>query len=165
MSKALQATFSAPDIDAADQDSESVARALADVLSDTYRLLFKTDAYHWNVEGEVFAAINTLTAEQHDNMFAAAEALAARIRSLGHLAPSRMQEVMDRSGNESRTGALNTSQMMADLATEHEAICHRLMALLEAATLQNDIPTEDITVERLAFHQQAGWLLRCIAQA
>ena len=36
------------------RNTESLASGLSDVLADTYRLLFKTHAIHWNVEGPLF---------------------------------------------------------------------------------------------------------------
>lgn len=64
----------------------AVAAGLADVLADTYRLIFKTRAYYWNVEGPLFPAVHTLTETQYEQMFDAADVLAERIRALARLA-------------------------------------------------------------------------------
>lgn len=53
------------------QDPEAIAKALQDILADTYRLMFKTHAYHWNVEGPLFFSLHKLTEEQYENLFSA----------------------------------------------------------------------------------------------
>lgn len=69
------------------RNTETIAKTLADVLSDTYRLMFKTHAYHWNVEGPMFYSVHNLTEAQYENMFEAADVIAERVRALGQLAP------------------------------------------------------------------------------
>jgi|GEM_PF-4031691 len=39
-------------------DVPSVAEALAEVLTDTYRLVLKSHTYHWNVTGPLFFSIH-----------------------------------------------------------------------------------------------------------
>ncbi|MEO1748801.1 MAG: DNA starvation/stationary phase protection protein, partial [Pseudomonadota bacterium] len=79
------------------QDPETIAKALQDILADTYRLMFKTHAYHWNVEGPLFFSLHKLTEEQYENLFSAADTLAERIRALGQLAPSNLSTILSSS--------------------------------------------------------------------
>ena len=56
------------------------------MLADTYRLVFKTHAYHWNVEGPLFHAVHVLTEGQYEDMFAAADLmLLNKVDLLPHL--------------------------------------------------------------------------------
>jgi hypothetical protein len=43
---------------------ETIAKALSQVLADTYVLYFKTHAYHWNVTGALFRTLHKLFEEQ-----------------------------------------------------------------------------------------------------
>ena len=61
-------------------DRESLAKALSACLADTYILMVKTQAYHWNVVGPLFYSIHKLTEEHYENLFAAADEVAERIR-------------------------------------------------------------------------------------
>ena len=45
-----------------------LAKALAECLADTYRLVFKTHAYHWNVEGPLFYPLHKLTEAQYEDI-------------------------------------------------------------------------------------------------
>ncbi|MGR3760268.1 Dps family protein [Roseobacteraceae bacterium NS-SX3] len=165
MTDPLSAVPSTDDVETGVRDTAPIAEGLADVLSDTYRLVFKTHAYHWNVEGPVFYSMHKLTEEQYENMFAAADELAERIRALGHLAPSRMDEILKRSRIEDAGGGLTAGGMAQDLASSHERIAHRLHALAELAASRRDIVTEDLATARSAFHEQAAWMLRALAKS
>ncbi|NOE20809.1 DNA starvation/stationary phase protection protein [Ruegeria atlantica] len=147
------------------RDTAALAKALSNVLADTYRLTFKTHAYHWNVEGPLFYSIHKLTEEQYENMFDAADEVAERIRSLGHLAPSQMSEIMELSVIKDLEGEISAAGMIEDLAADHERVAHRLHALTEMAGDRKDVVTEDLATERSAFHEQAAWMLRAIAKS
>lgn len=146
------------------RQTETIAEGLADVLADTYRLVFKSHAYHWNVEGPLFYSLHNLTEEHYENMFKAADELAERIRALGHLAPTSMADITGRSRVEDRSGDLSAEDMVQDLARDHEQLAHRLHALIEMVEGLKDPVTEDLATERSAFHEQAAWMLRAIAK-
>jgi len=163
MTDALQVIPSANEISSGVRNAEDIAEGLADVLADTYRMIFKTHAYHWNVTGPLFYSIHKLTDEQYDNMFSAADELAERIRALGQLAPHRMNDVVARSRVEDLDDLPNAKTMVEDLARDHEKLAHRLHALVEVAGERRDVVTEDLATERSAFHEEAAWMLRAIA--
>ncbi|WP_147114579.1 Dps family protein [Tateyamaria sp. syn59] len=165
MTDALKVVPSSDDVSTGVQDTEAVATGLADILADTYCLVFKTHAYHWNVEGPLFYSVHNLTEEHYTNMFEAADELAERIRALGELAPSALKDVVSRSRIEDAEGKMSTADMVEDLASDHERIAHRLHALAELAGDNRDIVTEDLATERSAFHEQAAWMLRAIGKS
>ncbi|SLN58062.1 Dps family protein [Pseudooctadecabacter jejudonensis] len=146
------------------RDVKAVADGLADVLADTYRLLFKTHTYHWNVEGPLFYSIHNLTETQYEDMFKAADELAERSRALGQFAPHAMADIMKRSVIEDADTLPSAGEMCEQLASDHERVAHRLHALVELAGDHKDPVTEDLATERSAFHEQAAWMLRAIAK-
>ncbi|ATF17422.1 Dps family protein [Phaeobacter gallaeciensis] len=164
MSEALSVVPSRDDVATGVRDTSVIASGIADVLADTYRLVFKTHAYHWNVEGPAFYSVHKLTEEQYENMFAAADDLAERIRALGHLAPSSLADIVGRSKLEDKPGGLTAAEVVEDLAHSHERVAHRLHALAELAGDRKDIVTEDLATARSAFHEQAAWMLRAISK-
>lgn len=165
MTDALRVVPSSDTVSTGVRDTATIAEGLADVLADTYRLVFKTHAYHWNVEGPLFYSVHKLTEEQYENMFDAADELAERIRAVGHLAPSSMGDIMARSKIDDKNGELSAADMIEDLAADHERISHRLHALIELVEGKKDPVTEDLATERSAFHEQAAWMLRAIAKS
>lgn len=165
MSNALNVVPSEDTVSTGVRDTEVIAEGLADVLADTYRLVFKSHAYHWNVEGALFYSLHNLTEEHYEDLFKAADALAERIRALGHLAPTSMADIVARSHIEDVAGPMTAEEMITDLAKDHESAAHRLHALIELLEGHKDHVTEDMATERSAFHEKAAWMLRALAKS
>ncbi|WP_424973934.1 Dps family protein [Dinoroseobacter sp. S124A] len=164
MSEALKVIPSSDDVSTGVRDTQTIASGLADVLSDTYRLIFKTHAIHWNVEGPLFYSVHKLTEEQYENMFSAADELAERMRSLGEFAPMQLDALMERSRVKDAHQEMSAQQMVESLAADHELIAHRLHALIQLVGERHDPVTEDLATERSAFHEQAAWMLRALSK-
>ena len=162
MTRSLSVVGEPTEISSGVRQPETIASALADVLADTYMLTYKTHAYHWNVEGPLFYSIHNLTESQYEDMFAAADELAERMRSLGQMAPMTMTEISKRSVIDDSKEKPTAGEMCEALAADHERIAHRLHALIEIAGAKNDPVTEDLATERSAFHEQAAWMLKAL---
>lgn len=145
------------------KDERAVGKALASVLADTYRLMIKTHVYHWNVEGPNFFAIHNLTEGQYQDMFAATDELAERLRALGLLAPLSIKDVTDGDVIEETVSKMDAMTMVGDLAEGHERLAHRLHALIRLAEAENDPVTADMATARSAVHEKAAWMLRATA--
>lgn len=143
-------------------DPAAVAEGLAKVLADTYRLTFKTHAYHWNVEGPFFHSIHILTEGQYEDLFAAADVLAERMRALGQLAPTSMAEIIKLSAVEDPKSVPSAQKMIEDLAKDHQSVARRLHDLIKTAEDNNDAVTADLATKRAAFHEKAAWMLSAI---
>ncbi|SNT22929.1 Dps family protein [Tropicimonas sediminicola] len=163
MSEVLDIKPAATDVKSGVRHSDKIAEGLADVLSDTYALVLKTHAYHWNVEGPLFYALHNLTEGQYGELFAATDELAERIRALGHLAPMTISEIIGTSVIKDVKGKPSAGDMAKDLASDHERVARRLRALVELAESNNDPVTGDLAIARAAFHEKSAWMLRSIA--
>lgn len=164
MTEALKVIPTSDEVSTGVRDTNTIASALADVLADTYRLIFKTHAIHWNVEGPMFYSVHKLTEEQYENMFSAADELAERMRSLGEFAPMQLKSLMERSRVEDAHEKMSAREMVESLAADHELLAHRLHALVELVEGRHDPVTEDLATERSAFHEQAAWMLRALSK-
>ncbi|WP_424972777.1 Dps family protein [Dinoroseobacter sp. S76] len=164
MTEALKVIPTSDEVSTGVRDTNTIASALADVLADTYRLIFKTHAIHWNVEGPMFYSVHKLTEEQYENMFSAADELAERMRSLGEFAPMQLKSLMERSRVEDAHEKMSAQEMVESLAADHELLAHRLHALVELVEGRHDPVTEDLATERSAFHEQAAWMLRALSK-
>ncbi|GLS85433.1 DNA starvation/stationary phase protection protein [Cypionkella aquatica] len=142
------------------KDAKALAEALSRAVADTYRLIFKTHAYHWNVEGPLFYSVHNMTDAQYNEMFPAADELAERIRSLGQLAPHSFAEVMKMSVIKDLDTLPTTQEMIEDLAKDHEAVASGFHDLFKLAEENRDPVTSDLATRRAAFHEQAAWMLR-----
>ncbi|MBW4708343.1 DNA starvation/stationary phase protection protein [Roseobacter sp. YSTF-M11] len=165
MTSALNVVPETSDISTGVKDAEAMAKGLENALADTYRLIFKTHAAHWNVEGPLFFSVHNLTEEQYENLFEAADEIAERIRALGQLAPSTLSSIVANSVVQDEEAPASTGEMCEDLAADHERVAHRLHALIKLSGEHGDPVTEDLATGRAAFHEKAAWMLRSIAKS
>ncbi|MCB1338209.1 MAG: DNA starvation/stationary phase protection protein [Maritimibacter sp.] len=164
MKDAMQVVPAPENVKTGVQRVKPVAKALAEALADTYRLVFKTHAYHWNVEGALFYPIHTLTETQYENMFAAADEIAERIRALGQIAPSTLNDVIEASIVKDADTLPSAQEMVEDLAADHEKVAKRMHKVITLAEVHEDPVTADLMTARSAFHEQAAWMLRATAK-
>lgn len=165
MTSALNVIPQGDDIETGVKHTDAMAQGLEDMLADTYRLIFKTHAVHWNVEGPMFYAVHNLTEEQYNNMFEAADEIAERIRALGHLAPSSLASIVSQSVVQDEAKPGSAGEMCEELASDHERVARRLHTLISIAGDARDPVTEDMATERAAFHEKAVWMLRAISKS
>lgn len=146
-----------------DKAREQIAKHLSVILADTYVLVVRSHIYHWNVVGPLFKSIHELTEEHYENMFKAADDIAERIRALGFPAPVNADSLkmsIDISG--AAGGMPSAKVMVEDLVKAHEKLSAQMRDMAEFAADNSDPVTEDMLTERLAFHEQATWMLRAL---
>jgi starvation-inducible DNA-binding protein len=144
----------------AETDRARLANGLSGLLSDTYTLLIKTHAYHWNVVGPMFRSVHLLTEEHYQDLFEAADDLAERIRSLGHPAPTSFSDMTALTVIEEEHGSPTAKNMIETLVDDHERIVRRLRDVGEIADDLRDAVTADMLTSRMQFHEKAIWMLR-----
>jgi len=146
-----------------DEVREQLAKHLSVVLAETYMLTVKSHLYHWNVVGPMFKSIHDLTEEHYEDLFAATDVLAERIRALGHRAPVNVQEgVLNLSIHLPTTGMPSAQDMVEDLVRCHEIIAAEMRDMASYAGDNDDPVTEDLLTERIGFHEKAAWMLRAL---
>lgn len=136
-----------------------LAESLADLLANTYRLMFKSQAFHWNATGPLFAPLHLATERQYTEMFAAIDEMAERIRALHQAAPSSLDELLMRSTVRDRLDTPDAQEMVRELVADHTALSQQAEALAQTANAQGDSATADLAVRRRAVHDKEAWLL------
>lgn len=158
-------TDSAPNSMMAKETRQDLSQMILRVLSGTYVLMIKTQAVHWNVSGPLFKPVHDLMEEHYNDLFAAIDDLAERIRALGLKAPMNYQTMQEGTDIKAFSDdTLNTGQMITALAADHELIASELAAGIEAAGEIGDPATEDLFTERLRVHQKNAWMLRAMVE-
>lgn len=141
---------------------EKLAKALSTILADTYRLTINSHLAHWNVVGPLFKPVHELTEAHYEDLFAAADAIAERVRALGFPAPH--------GGTQLDLGTIalerihgTTRVLIETLTADHEALVRNLREAAKAAEEAEDFATHDLLTGRLAFHEKAIWMLAATA--
>ena len=100
-----------------------IASALTGILADMFALYIKTKNFHWHVSGPHFRDYHLLLDEQSEQIFAATDAIAERVRkiggttlhSIGHIA--RLQRVADND-----EGYVAPEDMLAELLEDNRQL-------------------------------------------
>lgn len=139
---------------------KEVTDKLKVILASSYLLMLKTHYYHWNVKGTLFKSLHDLTEEQYEDIFAAIDELAERIRALGYEAPGTFGEYAKLSQIKDARSGLSDLEMTADLLESQENLIIELRKTLEVADKHADEVTVDMMVARLTVHEKNAWMLR-----
>ena len=139
-----------------------IAEALSVLLADNFLLAVQTQDFHWNVEGEHFAAYHKLFEEQYTALFEANDEIAERIRALGDKAPGTMKDFLHLTSLHETSGNLNAKEMISTLLTGHEAILESTKLLMSLAHDAGDEATVDLVIGQQRFYQKTAWMLRSL---
>jgi starvation-inducible DNA-binding protein len=134
------------------------------MLVDAYVLMVKTQGFHWDVVGPLFVSLHELTEQQYQDLFAAIDEMAARIRALGYPAPTSIADLMPHSALAEAQGSnCSAEQMVTALISDHETVSRRLRDAVDVAEDLRDVVTADMLTERLQVPERAVWMLRATA--
>ncbi len=139
--------------------SKKVVDNLKNLLADNYTLYLKTQNFHWNVTGPNFQSLHVLFETQYNDLFAANDAIAERIRALGSKAPGSFKEFEKLSTIKEASGSYNAKQMVTELVKDQNNIIKTLKKVVSAAAASGDEVTEGIAVDRIEIHEKNRWML------
>jgi starvation-inducible DNA-binding protein len=148
------------DIGLTDKEREASVGALKKLLGETYALYAKTHGYHWNVTGPRFNALHTMFELQYNELWAALDEIAERIRSLDHFAPGSPGEMTDLATIKPDNGIPDADEMVANLAKGHEAVSRAAKQGIEVAEKVGDAVTVDLMTQRATIAEKTAWMLR-----
>lgn len=143
-------------------DRKAVANGLSKLLADTYTLYLKTHNFHWNVEGPMFQTLHIMFMEQYTEMWNALDAVAERIRALGHYAPGTYSEFIKLTSIQEPKGVPKANKMIEEAIQGHESVIRTARAIFEAAEKAKDQTTMDLLTQRLEIHEKTAWMLRSL---
>ena len=147
-------TSKAPDISA-------VATSLKALLADSYALMAQTHLAHWNVEGPAFFQLHTAFQTQYEELFAAIDEIAERLRALDTLAPGGLTTLAQLAKvPEFGTAPAPAKDFVAHLVEGHEQATVSAKAVRDAAEEAKDLETQDLAIGRVQLHQKTIWMLK-----
>lgn len=141
---------------------EEIARGLARVLADTYTLYLKTHNFHWNVTGPLFNTLHLMFEEQYNELWAAVDQIAERIRVLGAPAPGSYKAFAELTSIPEAEGVPAAEEMIRQLVEGHEAAARTARDLFPVAEQAHDEGTADLLTQRLQAHEKTAWMLRSL---
>ena len=143
-----------------EEGKQKVAEGLSRVLADTFTLYLKTQNFHWNVTGPMFATLHRMFQEQYTELWLAVDVIAERIRALGFKAPGTYREFAKLSYIHENDEILRAAEMIEELIGDHETAARSARWALSLARSTVDAPTEEVLTQRLIAHEKSAWMLR-----
>lgn len=140
-------------------DNYSLSDSVKDVISDSFNLYFKAQAFHWNVEGERFNELHELFGDVYESTYASVDSFAEQLRTLDSKAPSSLKEILDRTIIEDEN-VTNAVQMIAALEEANADMIQSLYVTHKIATRDNNLAITNYVEERIQAHEKFGWMLR-----
>ena len=85
------------------------------VLGNTFVMYYKTQSYHWNIEGRSFFADHTFLEEIYTEVYGVVDAIAEHIRQLDAFAPTSLMKVKQYSSISEDDTVVGSTQMISNL--------------------------------------------------
>lgn len=143
--------------------SQNNIAGLNAVLGETFRLYVQTHGNHWNVEGPNFRQLHAVFEEQYQNMWAALDEIAERIRTQGAYAPASVADLMALAAPEDAP-AQSADEMVTKLITGHEALAQTLRSAMEASADADDEVSAGVLTDCLEWHEKELWMMKASAR-
>jgi starvation-inducible DNA-binding protein len=158
--KARQAAPLLTPTDLSQPAARDIAGALNLLLADTFALYLKTKNFHWHVSGPHFRDYHLLLDEQADQIFAATDVLAERVRkvggttlrSIGHIA--RLKRVLDNDAE-----YVDPLDMLSELRDDNKAFAGRMREAHELCDEHRDVSTASLLENLIDDAERRTWFL------
>lgn len=147
-----------------EKDRKVIADGLSHVMADTYSLYLKTHNYHWNVTGPMFQTLHLMFEQQYNELWAAVDLVAERIRALGYFAPGTYKSLGALSSVTEDETVPPATQMIRNLVKGHEQVATTARKLFPVTERASDQATADLLTQRLEIHEKAAWMLRSLLE-
>jgi starvation-inducible DNA-binding protein len=140
---------------------KSVAQELNRLLADEVVLYVQTRNYHWNVEGSSFYEMHLLYEKQFTQIDEVMDALAERIRVLGHYTEARLVDYLKLTNLVEPAYTNEKTTQLQDLLNAHETIIKNLRRLITSfAEEHKDLGSSDFVTQLLGKHETMAWMVK-----
>jgi len=142
----------------------SVEKALQETLANSFMVYFKTHSFHWNVEGAHFHSLHGMFEEQYNEIWAALDDIAERLRALDAYAPLNFATLSKHAAIDETGQMPDAMSMVKMLADDNAALVSQMQDAVIVAQEAGDEATADLLIGRIAAHEKAAWMLRSTAK-
>ncbi|MEJ0046792.1 MAG: DNA starvation/stationary phase protection protein [Rhodospirillales bacterium] len=140
--------------------TRDIAAALNGLLADVFALYLKTKNFHWHMSGPHFRDYHLLLDEQSDQVFAMTDALAERVRKLGHLTLHSIGEISRTQRTRDNDARFVTPQdMLAELREDNADLARRMREAHGMIDEQNDVATASLLEPFIDETERRAWFL------
>lgn len=145
---------------AAAKSANPLAGSLNQVLADSYALMVLTHLAHWNVEGRDFFSLHTAFQAQYEELFAAIDEIAERVRALDAYAIGGLSRFAAAAGMAEFEAPQRPEDYVRGLVLANEKLVADAERARDLAGETGDTESQDLMIGRITLHQKTLWMLR-----
>jgi starvation-inducible DNA-binding protein len=140
--------------------TREIAGALTILLADMFALYLKTKNFHWHVSGPHFRDYHLLLDEQGDQIFAATDAIAERVRKIGGTTLrsigqiSRLQRILDNDAD-----YVTPRDMLAELREDNKQLAAALRVTHSLCDEREDVASASLIENWIDEAERRTWFL------
>jgi starvation-inducible DNA-binding protein len=146
--------------DLATNATRDIAGALTTLLADMFALYIKTKNFHWHVSGPHFRDYHLLLDEQGEQIFAATDAIAERVRKIGGTTLrsigqiGRLQRVLDNDAD-----YVTPLDMLAELRQDNVELVARMRETHSLCDEHGDVASASLIENWIDEAERRTWFL------
>ena len=136
-------------------ESQQVAKELTQLLSQTYKLAFKTQLCRWNIAGPTFYTLYSRLGGQYKSLTRSANNIGNRIRAINPDAQVNFGEFINlQQVTEQNNVPNNWQEIIQDLQNDHQELAQQCQQAAESAQSSNDVATVYLLSKRANYHEK-----------
>jgi len=140
---------------------DELVEALRISMANTFVMYFKTQGFHWNVEGIHFSQYHDFFGDIYSDLYGAIDPLAEDIRKLGEYAPRNLTEMYKYSTLvESDIVGTGVKEMLNSLLTDNTEVLNSLNSTFALANKANEQGVADFIAQRIDSHKKHEWQIK-----
>ena len=138
---------------------EELKASLKITLANTFLMYFKTQSYHWNVEGSDFSQYHALFADIYEDVYGSLDPIAEDLRKLDEYAPFTLSKFIDLRTVESVEVKPEPKAMAKALLKVNDGVIESINKAFKEATKANEEGIANFLSERDDMHKKWRWQL------
>ena len=130
-------------------------------LGNTFAMYFKTQSYHWNVEGIMFSQYHDFFGDLYGDLYGAVDPLAEELRALDAYAPISVMDMYKyKTIEENAYNIVLIRDMLSSLERDNEELITTMNKVFDLASVQKQQGLANFAADRLDKHTKHGWQIR-----
>ena len=137
-----------------------ISDALNVILADSFALYLKTKNFHWHVSGPHFRDYHLLLDEQAEQIFAATDPLAERVRKIGGTTLRSISDISSHQSLEDNNEEfVGPAEMLAELMADNKKVAAAMRKAHKIADDHEDVATASLLENFIDETERRTWFL------
>ncbi|MDP1975081.1 MAG: DNA starvation/stationary phase protection protein [Alphaproteobacteria bacterium] len=141
------------------------AELLSVFLADHFTLYVKTQNFHWHLKDPLFASMHPFLGTLYKDLLDFIDPLGERLLTLGLHAPASMADFLRLTQICESKAESNLEMIVSTLIADHTKMIETAEKIRLTASADHDAVTDDMMIERIAYHQKTLWTLRSVTKS